>query len=112
MTTTVDKEAIKKEIEREIAENKIMVFSKGTAEIPRCGFTMQMKQFFDGYGYPYKFRDVLEDMPMREVLSEMTDWPTLPKVFINGKFYGDNDILDPMAENGELEPILKEAFGQ
>jgi monothiol glutaredoxin len=54
---------------------------------------------------------VLENMPKREVLSEMTNWPTLPKVFINGKFYGDTDILGPMAESGELQKVLHEAFG-
>jgi monothiol glutaredoxin len=55
--------------------------------------------------------DVLENMPKRDTLSEMTKWPTLPKVFIKGKFYGDTDILGPMAANGELQTALKEAFG-
>jgi monothiol glutaredoxin len=49
-------------------------------------------------------------MPKREVLSQMTNWPTLPKVFIDGKFYGDTDILGPMSENGELKTVLSEAF--
>jgi len=49
-------------------------------------------------------------MPKRQVLSEMTDWPTLPKVFIAGKFYGDTDILEPMAQSGELQKVLEEAF--
>jgi monothiol glutaredoxin len=49
-------------------------------------------------------------MPKREVLSQMTEWPTLPKVFIGGKFYGDTDILGPMHENGELKTVLAEAF--
>jgi monothiol glutaredoxin len=55
--------------------------------------------------------DVLENMPKRETLSEMTEWPTLPKVFINGKFYGDTDVLGPMAESGELQATLQAAFG-
>ena len=54
--------------------------------------------------------NVLEDMPKREVLAQMTNWPTLPKVFIAGQFYGDTDILGPMDESGELAQILKEAF--
>jgi monothiol glutaredoxin len=53
---------------------------------------------------------VLENMEKRQVLSEMTNWPTLPKVFIDGKFYGDTDILDEMAAKGEVEPLLAEAF--
>jgi monothiol glutaredoxin len=54
----------------------------------------------------------LEDMNKREALSKMTNWPTLPKVFIDGKFYGDTDILDEMESKGEVEPLLKIAFGE
>ena len=49
-------------------------------------------------------------MPKREELTRMTDWPTLPKVFIGGKFYGDTDILGPMADSGELQKLLADAF--
>jgi monothiol glutaredoxin len=102
---------LKQEIEREVAANTILVYGKGTKTMPRCGFTLETIQFFDSFGYPFEVIDVLENMPKREVLSEMTNWPTLPKVFINGKFYGDTDILGPMAENGELQKVLHEAFG-
>jgi monothiol glutaredoxin len=102
---------LQQEIEREIAANTILVYGKGTKTMPRCGFTLETIQFFDHFGYPFEVIDVLENMPKREVLAEMTNWPTLPKVFINGKFYGDTDILGPMAENGELQTVLKEAFG-
>ena len=51
-------------------------------------------------------------MPKRDALSKMTNWPTLPKVFIDGKFYGDTDILDEMELKGEVEPLLKTAFGE
>lgn len=102
---------IKQEIEREVAANKILVYGKGTKTMPRCGFTLETIQFFDGFGYPFEVIDVLENMPKREVLSEMTNWPTLPKVFIDGKFYGDTDILGPMAQSGELQKVLTETFG-
>jgi len=104
-------EALKEEIEREVAANKILVYGKGTKTMPRCGFTLETIEFFNHFGYPFEVVDVLENMPKREVLAEMTNWPTLPKVFINGKFYGDTDILGPMAQNGELQSVLKEAFG-
>ncbi len=104
-------EQIHQEIDREIAANKILVYGKGTKTMPRCGFTLETIQFFDGFGYPFEVIDVLENVPKREVLAEMTDWPTLPKVFINGKFYGDTDILGPMAQKGELQKILHETFG-
>lgn len=102
---------LQQEIEREIGANKILVYGKGTKNAPRCGFTLETIQFFDGFGYPFEVIDVLENMAKREVLSEMTNWPTLPKVFINGKFYGDTDILGPMSQNGELQTVLQEAFG-
>ncbi len=94
---------LKEEIAREIAANTILVYGKGTKSAPRCGFTLETIEFFNRFGYPFEVIDVLENMPKREALSEMTDWPTLPKVFINGTFYGDTDILGPMAESGELQ---------
>ena len=104
-------EQLKEEIAREIAANKVLVYGKGTKSQPRCGFTLETIQFFDSFGVPFEVVDVLEDVPKREALSEMTQWPTLPKVFINGTFYGDTDVLGPMAESGELQDVLKAAFG-
>ncbi|HTA37899.1 MAG TPA: glutaredoxin domain-containing protein [Candidatus Acidoferrales bacterium] len=102
---------LKSEIEGEVAANTILVYGKGTKTAPRCGFTLETIQFFTSFGYPFEVIDVLENMPKRDVLSEMTNWPTLPKIFIKGKFYGDTDILGPMAQSGELQPLLAEAFG-
>ena len=101
----------KDEIAREIAANTIVVYGKGTKTAPRCGFTLETIEFFARFGYPFEVIDVLENHPKREALSEMTDWPTLPKVFIGGTFYGDTDVLGPMAENGELQTLLADAFG-
>ena len=101
---------LRDEIQQEVAANTILVYGKGTKDMPRCGFTLETIEFFNRFGYPFEVVDVLENMPKRAVLAEMTDWPTLPKVFIGGKFYGDTDILGPMAENGELQAVLKEAF--
>ncbi len=102
---------LKAEIEREVGDHTILVYGKGTKDAPRCGFTLETIQFFDRFGYPFEVIDVLENMPKRDVLSEMTNWPTLPKIFIKGHFYGDTDILGPMAQNGELQTILADAFG-
>jgi monothiol glutaredoxin len=105
-------EDLRQEIERELSENTILVYGKGTKTMPRCGFTLETIQFFDRLGYPFEVIDVLENMPKRELLSEMTNWPTLPKVFINGKFYGDTDILGPMEQKGELKDVLLSGFGR
>ncbi len=102
--------SLDEEIKKEVAENKILIYGKGTKAMPQCGFTRETMTFFDRYGYPYELVDVLRNMEKREALSKMTNWPTLPKVFIDGQFYGDTDILDEMAKNGEIEPLLQKAF--
>ncbi len=101
---------IQEEIDREVKEHKILIYGKGTKTQPKCGFTAETMQFFDKYGYEYELLDVLENPVKREVLTKMTNWPTLPKVFINGTFYGDTDVLDPMEAKGEVGPLLKTAF--
>jgi monothiol glutaredoxin len=98
-------------IAREIESNTILVYGKGTKTAPRCGFTLETIEFFDQLGFPFEVIDVLTDVEKREALSDMTKWPTLPKVFINGKFYGDTDVLVPMLESGELQSVLADAFG-
>ncbi len=103
---------IEEEIHREIKTHKILIYGKGTKTMPMCGFTRETMQFFNKYGYPYEVIDVLSQPAKREALTRMTNWPTLPKVFIDGQFYGDTDILDPMEAKGEVVPLLKKAFGE
>jgi monothiol glutaredoxin len=105
-----DIQSLRDEIAQEIEQHPILIYGKGTKDAPRCGFTLETIQFFNHFGYPFEVVDVLENMPKREVLSQLTNWPTLPKVFIGGQFYGDTDILGPMAENGELETLLANTF--
>jgi monothiol glutaredoxin len=98
-------------IENEIGTHRILIYGKGTKAVPRCGFTLETVEFFNRFGYPFEVIDVLGNDAKRAALSEMTNWPTLPKVFINSVFYGDTDILEPMVETGELAKLLREAFG-
>jgi monothiol glutaredoxin len=105
-----DPNSLRDEIAREVEANTILVYGKGPKDAPRCGFTLETIQFFSHFGYPFEVVDVLENMPKREVLAQMTEWPTLPKVFIDGQFYGDTDVLGPMAQNGELVTLLTNAF--
>ena len=101
---------LKDSIDNEIKAHKILVYGKGTKDAPRCGFTHETIEFFSGLGYPFEVVDVLMDNEKRQALSEMTKWPTLPKVFINGTFYGDTDVLGPMRESGELRTLLEKPF--
>ncbi len=102
--------SIEQVVQDEIKEHKILIYGKGTKDAPQCGFTVETMQFFSRFGHPFEVINLLVDPEKREFLSKMTNWPTLPKVFINGKFYGDTDILEPMDKKGEIEPLLKEAF--
>ena len=101
---------VKAQIEEEIKAHKILVYGKGTKQAPRCGFTLETIDFFNQIGFPFEVIDVLDNDVKRQALTEMTNWPTLPKVFINGTFYGDTDVLGPMLENGELERVIATAF--
>lgn len=101
---------IEEEIQRELKQHTILIYGKGTKTAPQCGFTVETMQFFDQFGYPYEMINVLENPEKRETLTKMTNWPTLPKVFINGQFYGDTDVLGPMQSKGELKPLLEQAF--
>ena len=104
--------SIEDEVKEEIKKHKILIYGKGTKTAPQCGFTVETIQFFQKYDHPFEVINVLNNTEKREVLSKMTNWPTLPKVFINGKFYGDTDILDEMEAKGEVEPLLESAFGK
>lgn len=103
---------IEQEVQNEITQNKIVIYAKGTKTAPQCGFTVETIEFFNKYGRPFEVINVLENPSKRQYLAQLTNWPTLPKVFIDGKFYGDTDILGPMEAKGEIEPLLKAAFGK
>lgn len=94
----------------EVANNKILLYIKGTKEQPMCGFSAAVVQIFNGLGKPFKTVDILANPDIRARLSELTNWPTFPQVFINGKFIGGCDIVSEMNEAGELVPIVEEAF--
>ena len=104
--------SIEDEVKEEIKKHKILIYGKGTKTAPQCGFTVETIQFFQKYERPFEVINVLNNMEKREFLSKMTNWPTLPKVFIDGKFYGDTDILDEMEAKGEVESLLEAAFGK
>ncbi len=103
---------VTEQIRSAIANNKILIFMKGTRSFPQCGFSAATVQVFEELGVPFETVDVLADMDVREGIKRYTNWPTIPQVFINGKFIGGCDIIREMYESGELEPMVKEALGQ
>ena len=93
-------------IEKAIAENKVMLFMKGTPEEPRCGFSMRTSGALNALGVRYAALDILPDPRIREELSGLSGWPTIPQLFIEGELVGGCDIVMEMYETGELAERL------
>ncbi len=98
---------IRKEIENDVKNNKIVIYMKGTADAPQCGFSMRSVEILKSYGLPVKDRNIFESEELRQGIKEYTNWPTIPQIFINGEFVGGCDIITEMHENGELKNLLK-----
>jgi monothiol glutaredoxin len=103
-TTTNDE--IRSFLEQAIAENEVMLFMKGTPDAPRCGFSMRTSGALNALGVRYAAMDILPDPRIREQLSSISDWPTIPQLFVNGKLVGGCDIVTEMYETGELAELL------
>jgi monothiol glutaredoxin len=104
VSTTNDE--IRKFLEGAIAENEVMLFMKGTPDQPRCGFSMRTSAALNSLGVRYAAMDILPDPRIREELSAISDWPTIPQLFVNGKLVGGADIVAEMYETGELAELL------
>lgn len=100
---------IKTTIENHIRNNKVALFTKGTKEQPRCGFSSQVVQIFTTLDVPFATLDVLASEALRQGIKEFSNWPTVPQVYINGEFVGGCDIVTEMYQKGELQPLLKDA---
>ena len=94
-------------IQSAIISNKICVFMKGNRNFPQCGFSAATVQVFEEIGEPYGTVDVLSDPELREQIKVLSNWPTIPQVYINGKFVGGCDIVRELYESGELQTIAK-----
>jgi len=98
------------QIKKEIASNPIVIFTKGTKEMPMCGFSARTIEVFKELGKPFKTIDILPDPRLRQTLSAYSNWPTIPQVFIKGKFIGGCDIVTEMYQKGELQALVEEAL--
>jgi len=99
-------------IQSAIAGNKILIFMKGNRNFPQCGFSAATVQVFEQLGAPYETIDVLSDPEVRDQVKAYSNWPTIPQVFIDGKFVGGCDIIRELYETGELQTMVKSAIGQ
>jgi monothiol glutaredoxin len=97
---------LKEKIVNEIDNNDIILYMKGTKEMPMCGFSNSVVQILNHYGVNYKDVNILTDPMIRVKLSEHSGWPTIPQLFVKGKLIGGADIAMELHNNGELLDIL------
>jgi len=97
---------MKEQIISDIETNPIILYMKGTKEMPMCGFSNSVVQVLNHYGVEYKDVNVLTDPMIREKLSEHSGWPTIPQLLVKGKLIGGADIAMELHNNGELLDIL------
>ena len=97
---------LKEKIVGDIKNNRIILYMKGTKDMPMCGFSNSVVQILNHYGVEYKDVNVLEDPMIRVKLSEHSNWPTIPQLFVKGELIGGADITKELHENGSLLDIL------
>ena len=100
---------LKAQIINDIKNNPVILYMKGTQDMPMCGFSNSVVQVLSQYGVEFKDVNVLENPEIRVKLSEYSNWPTIPLLFINGELIGGCDIVMEMDTKGELKDILKKA---
>jgi monothiol glutaredoxin len=93
-------------LQQAIDDNEVMLFMKGTPEQPACGFSMRTSGALNALGVRYAALDILPDPRIRQELSGISNWPTIPQLFVNGKLVGGCDIVTEMYETGELAQLL------
>jgi monothiol glutaredoxin len=98
---------LKQKVQELLQENGVLLFMKGTPEMPRCGFSMRVVGVLEQLGVEYGAVDVLPLLdPLREVTGEISDWRTFPQLYVNGNLVGGCDIVEEMLESGELSELL------
>lgn len=95
-------------IRKQIESNDVVLYMKGTAVFPQCGFSAAVVQVLSQLGVTFQDINVLEDSDIREGIKEFTQWPTIPQLYVKGEFVGGCDIVREMYESGELQEMLTE----
>lgn len=95
-------------IQNEINTNDVVLYMKGTAVFPQCGFSAAVVQVLEHLEVPFKDVNVLEEPELREGIKTFTNWPTIPQLYVKGEFIGGCDIVREMFQAGELQQLLKD----
>ena len=102
MSTTLEN------IKQQVSENPILIYMKGTPQLPQCGFSAQTVQALMACGERFAFVNVLDNPDIRAELPKYANWPTFPQLWVNGELVGGCDIVVEMYQNGELETLIKD----
>jgi monothiol glutaredoxin len=100
------------EIEKEVKENPVVVYMKGTPRFPMCGFSAATVEVLNEVGVPFKAVDILAEADKREAVKAYSNWPTIPQLFVGGQFVGGCDIVRELHAKGELAPMIRKAAAQ
>ena len=95
-------------IDQIVKNNDIVLFMKGTALFPQCGFSSRAVAILDHLGVPFETVDVLQDPEIRQGIKDYSDWPTVPQLYVKGEFIGGSDIMMEMFQAGELQQLIEE----
>jgi monothiol glutaredoxin len=95
-------------IKQDVTDNPVVLFMKGTAMFPQCGFSARVVQILSHMQVKFKGVNVLEDPAIRDGIKAYTNWPTIPQLYVGGEFVGGCDIVTEMFQSGELETLMKE----
>ncbi len=93
-------------IDNEVKSNDVVLFMKGTPDMPMCGFSGRSVQILQHVGVPFKGINVLDSNELRQGIKDYTNWPTIPQLYVKGEFVGGSDILMEMFQSGELKQLL------
>ena len=95
-------------IQSDITGNPVMLYMKGDATFPQCGFSARVVQILNHLGVPFATANVLEDPALRQGIKDFSNWPTVPQLYVKGEFVGGSDIVTEMFQSGELETLMSE----
>ncbi len=101
-------EAIFDQIKKDLSENDVVLYMKGTPVFPQCGFSAAVVQVLGNLGVEFKGINILEDADLRQGIKDFASWPTIPQLYVKGEFVGGCDIVREMFESGELQALLSD----
>lgn len=99
--------SIQDKIKQQITDNTIVLYMKGNATMPQCGFSARAVNILKSCGAPFTTVDVLADDEIRQGIKVFSNWPTIPQLYVKGEFVGGSDIMAEMFEAGELQALIK-----